>query len=128
MEHSCPFVEILEVGTVTVLPDKTGAVSSGKITLCGHIKQARRKGTNELWGAVSEQRVGFALLDFQPELVEAADGSLWYLRVFEYRGRLLKPSGETISVLEYLFSIWMEAEMPGKACFEDNELLTLTLL
>jgi hypothetical protein len=129
MKHSRPFLEILEAGTVTVGPDKTGAVLSGKITLCGHIKQARQKDPDELWGAVGEQRVGFALLDFQSELVDAVDGSLWCLRVFEDRGLLLKPSGENYQrVGLFFFDLDGDAGIPGKAWFEDSGLRTLTLV
>ncbi|CZR69227.1 uncharacterized protein PAC_19127 [Phialocephala subalpina] len=129
-----PLVEILEVETVLEGPDETGAVSSGKITLCGQMKQARlkdqRKADNSLWGVGLEElvRVGVAIPDLESELVDAIDGPLWCLRVFEDRGLLLKPSGEYYQRIG-LFVSGLEVDgITGQTWFKDSGKQALTLV
>jgi hypothetical protein len=127
--NSRPLCLILEAETVPMGPDKTGAVLSGKIRLYGQIKQARQKCRGELWGLIVEERVGYALLDFQSELVDVIDGPLWCLRAFEDKGLLLKPSGENYQRVGIFFmNLDGDARITGQTWFEGSELRTLTLI
>jgi hypothetical protein len=124
-----PLCEILEAETVPVGPDETGAVLSGTITLRGQIKQARQKYYEELWGVTVEERIGHALLDFQSDLIDAIDGPLRCLRVFEDKGLLLKPSGENYQrVGIFVMNLNRDARITGQTWFEDSELRTLTIV
>ena len=128
-KESSHLLEILEAETVLAGPDETGAVLSGKITLCGQMKQARQKYDGQLWGVVEEDiHVGRAFLDFKSELVDAIDGPLWCLRVFEDKGLLLKPSGENYQRIG-IFHLGSEMHgITGQTWFKDSELQTLTLV
>lgn len=113
-----------------VSPDETGALLSGKITLCGQIKQGQHKGVRELWGVVVETlvRVGVAIIDFKPEFINAFDDPLWCLRVSEDKGLLLKPLGDNYQrVGIFFFGVNEGIETTGQTYFEDSEWRSLTL-
>jgi hypothetical protein len=126
---SRPLCEILEAETVPVGLDETGAVLSGKITLYGQIKRAQQKRPGELWGVNFGERLGSAILDLQSELIDAMDGRLWCLRVFEDTGLLLKPSGKDYQrVGIFSMNLYRSGGITAQTWFEDSELRTLTIV
>jgi hypothetical protein len=123
-----PLFEVLNAETVPEGSDTMGAVLSGNITLRGQVKQARQKANRELWG-VAEEQVGHALVDFESEFVDSIDGPLWCLQLFEDKGLLLKPFGESYQRVGIFVLGWEEfGGITGQTWFEDSELRTLTLI
>ena len=123
-------IKILDAVTILVGPDTTGPVSAGKITLCGQVKEVQRRG-NEIWEVGTGQacKVGLALLDFFAELVDAIEGPLSCLRVSEYNGLLLKPSGVDYQRVGIFISDSKgDGEDVEKYPFKDWEMCTLTLV
>ncbi|KAH8665081.1 hypothetical protein BGZ60DRAFT_529425 [Tricladium varicosporioides] len=127
---SC-LAKIIDAKTVLAGPNETGAVSSGKITLSGQMKQDRQKSDVQLWGLVEELApAGLAITDLKMELIDAIDCPLWCLQLFEERGLLLKPSGENYQ-RDGIFCLGITLEADGvtwKAWFKDSELRTLTIV
>lgn len=126
-----PCVEIIEAETTLASRDTTGPVLSGRITLRGQMRVARRKG-KELWGlsARGSSLAGTVVLDFDSELVDALDGPLWCLSILRNAGLLLKSSGTNYQRVGIFFldTTATGLEKTGKVWIKESETCTLTLV
>ena len=123
-------IKVFDAITILAGPDKMGPVLAGKITLRGQVKEVQRR-HNEIWevGTGQARQVGLALLDLIPELVDAIEGPLSCLRVSEYNGLLLKPSGVNYQRVGIFISDSKgDGQDVEKYPFKDWEMCTLTLV